>query len=114
MTQSSLLRPLVTAFMATALFAGPPYLTDDPEPVNTHRWETYLFMQGVVSHGTRSGLLPAYEANYGPFTNAQLQFQIPVAFERRPDGSRDQGLYPLRWPSWRAGTVPGRCPGARA
>lgn len=89
-------RNLAAAFLATTLFAGPPYLTDDPEPVETHHWETYLFMQGVVSHGAKSGLLPAFEANYGPFANAQIQFQIPVAFEQRPDGSRRQGLGDLQ------------------
>lgn len=88
----SIFRILVTASLATVLFAGPPYLTDDPEPVETHHWETYLFTQGVVSHGARSGLLPAFEANYGPFANAQIQFQVPVAYEQRTDGARNRGL----------------------
>lgn len=96
MTTRPIIRTLAIATVATALFAGPPYLTDDPEPVGTHRWETYLFTQGVVSHGARSGFLPAFEANYGPFVNAQIQFQIPVAFEQRPDGSRDRGLGDLQ------------------
>lgn len=96
MTFSPILRTLATLSLTTALFAGPPYLTDDPEPVETHHWETYLFTQGVVSRGARTGLLPAFEANYGPFANAQIQFQIPVAYERRQDGSRNQGLGDLQ------------------
>lgn len=96
MSRFSLLRALAAASLSAALFAGPPYLTDDPEPVEIHHWETYLFMQGVASHGARSGLLPAFEANYGPFANAQIQFQVPVAYERRPDGSVSQGLGDLQ------------------
>lgn len=90
------LRTLAAATLSAALFAGPPYLTDDPEPVETHHWEAYLFMQGTASHGARSGLLPAFEANYGPYANAQIQVQVPVAYEGRPDGSRDQGLGDLQ------------------
>lgn len=92
----SILRTMATVSLTTALIAGPPYLTDDPEPVDRLHWETYLFTQGVVSHGAKSGLLPAFEANYGPFANAQIQFQIPVAYEQNSDGSRDHGLGDLQ------------------
>lgn len=68
------------ALACTTLLAGPPYLTDDPEPVDLHHWEVYLFSSGQSSAGVRSGLSPAMEANYGPFEDAQLQFQIPMAF----------------------------------
>lgn len=86
----ALLRPLAAATVSAALFAGPPYLTDDPEPVETHHWETYLFMQGVVSPSAKSGLLPAFEANYGPFADAQIQIQVPYAFEE-VDGLQRRG-----------------------
>ncbi len=82
--------------LSASLFAGPPYLTDDPEPVERGHWETYLFMQGVVSHGARLGLLPAFEANYGPFANAQIQFQVPIAYEQGLDGRREHGLGDLQ------------------
>ena len=68
------------ALGALTLAAGPPYLTDDPEPVELHHWEVYLFTMGQTQAGVRSGLGPAMEANYGPFEDAQLQFQIPMAF----------------------------------
>jgi len=69
------------------LAAGPPYLTDDPEPVALHHWEVYLFTAGQTLAGVRSGLGPAMEANYGPFEDAQLQFQIPMAFSDAPGPS---------------------------
>jgi len=84
------MRRLAGLFVSATLFAGPPYLTDDPEPVETHHWETYLFMQGVVSHGAKSGLLPAFEANYGPFAHAQIQFQVPFVYQEA-DGQKRRG-----------------------
>ena len=32
--------------LAARLFAGPPFLTDDPEPVDYQHWEAYLFTLG--------------------------------------------------------------------
>ena len=75
----------------TALLAGPPYLTDDPEPVDLHRWEAFLFATGQSAQGLRSGLGPALEVNYGPFQNAQLQLQVPLAFSGDQDGRHHRG-----------------------
>jgi len=75
----------------TALLAGPPYLTDDPEPVDLHRWEAFLFATGQSAQGLRSGLGPALEVNYGPFQNAQLQLQVPMAFSGDQDGRHHRG-----------------------
>jgi hypothetical protein len=36
----------VTLILATRTFAGPPFLTDDPEPVDFQHWEAYLFALG--------------------------------------------------------------------
>jgi len=69
-----------------SLTAGPPYLTDDPEPVALHHWEVYLFSAGQSTGGVRSGLGPAMEANYGPFQDVQLQFQIPMAYSDQEPG----------------------------
>ncbi len=40
--------------------------------------------------------MPGFEANYGPFPNAQLQFQIPVAYERSDEDGRHHGLGDLQ------------------
>lgn len=85
-------RTLLILLAGGLLFAGPPYLTDDPEPVGLHHWEVFLFTQGQMLGGVRSGLRPAMEANYGPFSNAQIQFQIPLAYADTDEGGRHQGL----------------------
>lgn len=87
-------QPRIWLFLlaGAALFAGPPYLTDDPEPVGLHRMEVFLFSQGQWTSGARSGFLPALEANFGPFPNAQLQIQIPFVRTDLPEEGRVQGF----------------------
>lgn len=86
------LLPIALALASTTLLAGPPYLTDDPEPVGLHHWEVYLFAMGQSLSGARSGLAPAMEANYGPFPDAQIQVQIPMAYGDGDDGLRHRGF----------------------
>jgi len=86
------LRHLALALAGTCLLAGPPYLTDDPEPVDLHHWEVYLFATGQTFQGARSGLAPAVEANYGPFEDAQLLVQVPLAYGDGADGLRHRGF----------------------
>lgn len=83
-----MIRKLALCLVSAALWAGPPYLTDDPEPVDLHHWEVYLFATGSSTDGSRSGLAPAMEANYGPFEDAQIQVQVPMVY-----GDGDDGLY---------------------
>jgi hypothetical protein len=39
---------LVLAVMPRAAFAGPPFKTDDPEPVEYKQWELYLGSQYCI------------------------------------------------------------------
>ena len=61
------------------LSAGPPFLTDDPEPVDYKHWEFYMFATGdrTSSGDTIDG--PAVELNYGVAPNTQLHLLAPVA-----------------------------------
>ena len=54
--------PWVPVFMETA-FAGPPFRTDDPIPVDFHHGEIYLFSTGTRDAEGTSGLGPAVEFN---------------------------------------------------
>ena len=65
---------------STPARAGPPYLTDDPEPPPLHRWEAILFTTGTLADGTATGVLPAIEFNYGGFEATQLHIMVPVGF----------------------------------
>ena len=44
--------------LAAPAFAGPPFRTDDPEPVDFQHFEIDLFSQGTQTNGGWSGFLP--------------------------------------------------------
>ncbi len=65
--------------------AGPPYTTDDPEPVELRHWEVYLASQGTWTRGdVASGTLPHLEVNYGAAPDLQLHLIAPLAWSRAP------------------------------
>lgn len=69
-------------FMCVApAVAGPPYITDDPEPVDYQHWEVYLFSAGAQSAGDASGLGPSIEVNYGALPNLQLHIITGLSYD---------------------------------
>jgi hypothetical protein len=74
------------AFIATllifapSLWAGPPFVTDDPEPVEHDHWEVYLASILTRDGSGWSGTAPHVEVNYGVITNLQLHVIAPVGF----------------------------------
>lgn len=70
-------------------WAGPPFRTDDPEPVELGHWEVYGFAQATHAKGDTAGTLPGLEVNYGALPDLQLHLVAPLAFDR-PDGSGTQ------------------------
>lgn len=45
--------------------AGPPFVTDDPEPVEHDHWEIYLASQDQHDSNGWTGTAPHLEVNYG-------------------------------------------------
>ena len=82
---------LVSAFAATA-FAGPPFLTDDPEPVEYRHWEIYLASQHARDRDGWSGTAPHFEVNYGAWPNLQLHLIAPLAYVKPNEGSSHYGF----------------------
>jgi hypothetical protein len=71
--------------MASLAFAGPPYITDDPEPTDTGHWENYLYTESAHvagSHTQEAGI----EINYGGFEDTQLTWSIPFNPNPGPGG----------------------------
>lgn len=73
--------------LARPAAAGPPFLTDDPVPVDYQHWEIYGFSQGTHKQGDTSGTLPGVEINYGAAPNLQLHLIAPVGAFDKPGGS---------------------------
>lgn len=61
--------------------AGPPFRTDDPEPVEYQHWELNLLSTGTAVRGATTGVLPGVEVNYGAAPNLQLHIIAPLGYE---------------------------------
>lgn len=60
--------------------AGPPYVTDDPEPTDPGHWEIYNFATGSQTPGDLAGEA-GLDINYGAAPNVQATAVVPVAFD---------------------------------
>jgi len=78
---------IVLSALSLAAWAGPPFRTDDPEAVEYQHAEFYVFYQQTLGADGRTGLVPAFEFNYGVYENLQLHLVAPVAFST-PSGQR--------------------------
>jgi len=70
--------PAICLILAMRAFAGPPFLTDDPEPVDYQHWEAYLFGNGDHAAGGYTINGPAVELNYGVLPDTQLHLVMPM------------------------------------
>ena len=86
-----LLTALVCSSAAAAAYAGPPYLTDDPDPTENGHWEIYGFTAG---EGRSSALDQdlGLDLNYGAAKGVQLTATVPLSFSHDQVGG------------WRGGT----------
>ena len=82
--------PLALASVSPAL-AGPPFFTDDPEPVSFRHYEIYVFTASDRSKGMHSVSGPALEFNAGVLPNVQFHVVAPCASFTAPDISRMSG-----------------------
>lgn len=79
---------LVLAALPTAAVAGPPFLTDDPEPTETGHWEIYA--PQLEWEGRNQDFAGSFgaELNYGVANDVQLTLGLPVAYSHDPAGWR--------------------------
>jgi hypothetical protein len=72
--------------------AGPPFLTDDPEPVPYQHFEFYNLSLGTAIRSDTAGEGPAWEYNYGIIPNGQIHIIAPLAFDAPAGGRATYGL----------------------
>ncbi|MGA2623760.1 MAG: transporter [Bacteroidota bacterium] len=73
--------------LASQAFAGPPFKTDDPQPVDYHHWEFYVAsMQQFQTHET-GATCPHFEVNYGVVPNVQLHVVVPLEYVHTVKGT---------------------------
>lgn len=78
--------------LALSAWAGPPFVTDDPEPVDYHSWEFYIASIQSDLGGDWSGTAPHIEINYGAAPDLQLHVITPLAYDSPPTGAGHYGL----------------------
>jgi hypothetical protein len=62
---------------ATPALAGPPYITDDPEPTDLGHWEIYAYTQATRVGGEALGE-QGLDINYGGARDLQLTAVLPL------------------------------------
>ena len=88
---------VVLAFACTIVLcrpaaAGPPFLTDDPVPVDLHHWEFYVFSTFDRAPDGTDGVGPALELNLGAAPQLQLHLVVPWAWSRPQGAAHSSGL----------------------
>jgi hypothetical protein len=91
-----ILFPALTCSIAIAMRgvarAGPPYLTDDPAPVEYRHYEIYIGYEAQYQIGDNETSFPFAEINYGPLPNVQIAGSFPLSVGSTPDGSYRYGV----------------------
>jgi hypothetical protein len=82
----------LSIILSSTIFAGPPYDTDDPEPVEFQHWEFYLSSRPVHDDIGWNGTAPHAEVNYGAVNNLQLHIIVPMAFNSPKTGTSSYGF----------------------
>ena len=79
--------PLALLCAAPAL-AGPPFLTDDPEPTDTGHWEIYAPFVEASGRGAAYEGAAGAEINFGAAPDVQLTVGLPVGLTHDGTGLR--------------------------
>ena len=76
---------------AGAAWAGPPFVTDDPEPVEYKHYETYLASEqtGTIGGHNTTNLL---EVNYGALPDVQVSVSLPYVINTPAGQTTQSGL----------------------
>lgn len=83
----ALLGALAALMLPATAWAGPPFLTDDPEPTEIGHWEIYgPFVEASGTGGSFAGST-GVEINYGAAPDLQVTVGLPVVFSHDGSGS---------------------------
>ena len=74
--------------LAAEAIAGPPFLTDDPEPTEAGHWELYAPFTEAAGKGAEFDGSTGVEINYGAAPDLQLTLGVPIAYSHDAGGWR--------------------------
>ena len=79
--------PLLAILLCAApALAGPPFVTDDPQPTDTGHWEIYNFALGTHIAGETDGAA-GFDINYGGAKDLQLTAVLPLNYQTGTGGT---------------------------
>ncbi len=80
--------PTILLLVPVSALAGPPFITDDPEPTELGHYEIYAFAGGSSAHDGSGGI----DFNYGAAPDLQLTAVLPLAWDSPNGGGASAGL----------------------
>ncbi|MGC1778960.1 MAG: hypothetical protein WBB34_13505 [Xanthobacteraceae bacterium] len=81
----------LSILMAQPAIAGPPYVSDDPEPTDYKHFEIYTFNDGTDTRDGTDGET-GIDFNYGAAPDLQLTATLPLGFSFPLGGTNQIGL----------------------
>ena len=85
-----LLCAMAAAVPAAPALAGPPFVSDDPEPTEKSHWEIYGYAAGTHGPGATDGAA-GFDINYGGAKDLQLTAVVPINYQTGSDGTAGMG-----------------------
>jgi hypothetical protein len=91
--ENSEYKPIIRLFvsflliLSTTTFAGPPFFTDDPQPVDFKHWEFYVASQMNFIQHDADMTAPHIEINYGAIPEIQLHIVAPLGYVKTESGN---------------------------
>jgi len=82
---------MILSMLPARAWAGPPFQTDDPEPVAYKHWEIDIASQFKHDRDGDSATLPQVEINYGIFPNTMIHLIIPFQYSSPSGGEAHYG-----------------------
>ncbi len=79
-------------FGLLGVWAGPPFVTDDPEPTEYRHWEIIVASVNSKDKEGLSGTAPHFEINYAVWPNVQLHLIVPFSYVSPNDDSSHYGF----------------------
>jgi hypothetical protein len=78
--------------MSSSAVAGPPFMTDDPAPVDYKHSEFYIFSTYDKTTDGKDTAIPAFEYNYGVLPDTQLHIVVPFVRSAPSGDPSESGL----------------------
>lgn len=79
---------LLSVILSTRAMCGPPFRTDDPQPVDFRHWEFYLASAQEFDRRESQATLPHFEINYGILPNTQIHLVAPLEYIHSESGTQ--------------------------